>query len=94
MDERPIITECARLGSKREGVVRSIKVTLGNSETVHRVLSRKLKKFQQHRGVYLSVDRTQEERLARKKLVEQLNKNERLSLNIIILSETIVFLSK
>ena len=74
LDEKPRITECVRLGSKREGVVRPIKVTLGSSETVHRVLSKagQLQKSQQHRGIYLSVDRTQEERLARKKLVEQL----------------------
>ena len=56
------------------GVLRPIKVTFENSETVHLVLSKagQLKKSQQHRGVYLSVDRTQEERLVCNKVVEQL----------------------
>ena len=74
LDEKPRITECVRLGSKKEGVVRPVKVTLGSSESVHRVLSRagQLKGFQQYRGVYLSADRTRDERLARKNLVEQL----------------------
>ena len=74
LDEKPRITECVRLGSKKEEVVRPVKVTLGSSESVQRVLSRagQLKGFQQYRGVYLSADRTREERLARKNLVEQL----------------------
>ena len=97
LDEKPTMTECVRRGSKREGVVRPIKVTLGSLETVHRVLSEagQLQKSQQHRGIYLSVDRTQEERQACKKLVEQLKQKREAKpehYHFIRNKETILFL--
>ena len=74
LDEKPQMSECVRLGRKREGAVRPIMVKLGSSETVQRVLfkARCLKGSEQYNGVYFSVDRTVEERATRKQLVEQL----------------------
>ena len=76
LDEKPTMTECVRRGSKREGVVRPIKVTLGSLETVHHV-------------------RTQEERQACKKLVEQLKQKREAKpehYHFIRNKETILFL--
>ena len=74
LEEKPKIGDCYRLGGEKNGVTRPIKVTLSSSEAVSKVLSKagRLKSVEQLSGVFLSPDRTAEERAARKKLVEQL----------------------
>ena len=74
VDEKPRIVDCHRIGGVKEGVNRPIKITLGSSDIVQRVLRNagRLKRSEKFKGVYLSADRTVEERTARKELVMQL----------------------
>jgi hypothetical protein len=74
VDEKPRVAECRRMGEAKSEVVRPIKVVFYSADTAHRVLrkSGRLKKTENHQAVFLSADRTIEERATRRKLVEQL----------------------
>ncbi len=71
--EKPHELSCSRLGSKREGSTRPIKCCLSSAAFVFQILrnAAKLKQSDRFGSVYLSPDRTVEERTKRRKLVEQ-----------------------
>ena len=74
VDEKPRVAECRRMGEAKSEVVRPIKVVFYSADTAQRVLrkSGRLKKTENHHAVFLSADRTIEERATRRQLVEQL----------------------
>ena len=71
--EKPYITTCSRIGNRKPGVIRPVKVILRSSANVLQVLkkSSKLKESEDFKSVYLSRDYSREDRLARKKLVDE-----------------------
>ena len=73
-NEKPRVVSCRRLGEKKEGKRRPVKVVLHNREMVRCILARSgvLREVEGMRDVYLCPDRTVEERSERKKLVAQL----------------------
>ena len=74
LNEKPRVTECSRVGTVKQGTVRPIKVALRSADIVNRILSkaRQLRTTDDYKNVYLSVDRTPEERSALKQLVGKL----------------------
>ncbi len=75
LDEKPRI-EASRLGKKSGTGVRPVKVRLSTSSAVQQILqkSRNLRKIKQFEKVFLSPDRTLEQRAQRKELVKELKK--------------------
>ena len=74
IDEKPVIRDCCRVGIRKPNVKRPIKFTLRSSDMVNQILS-KAKLLRTEEGfsnVYISPDRTVEERRAFKKLWEEL----------------------
>ena len=79
-NERPTVVKCERVGVKKSDVRRPIKITLRNSETVRDVLSRAklLRSFVttgynfDHNKLYLTPDRSLDERITRQKLVQEM----------------------
>ena len=80
LDEKPKILACCRIGQQKSGFARPIRFRVQNSATVYQILrkAKKLKDVDGYKAIYLSPDRTPEERNTRRKLVEQL-KEKRLS---------------
>lgn len=66
--EKPVVKDCCRIGVKKPDAVRPIKFTLGSTDIVSQVLrkSHLLRSKDGFRTVYLSPDRTKEERTAYK----------------------------
>ena len=73
LGEKPKL-EAVRLGTKMESKVRPVKVTLSSASVVQQILSksRKLRVTDKFKSVYLSADRSVEERSRRRELVVQL----------------------
>ena len=73
-EHHPDPTDAYRLGEKTAGKTRSIKVRLGNAETVRLLLSRahRLRKFDMYKNVYLSPDRTKKDQAAHSSLVRKM----------------------
>ena len=73
-EHHPDPTDAYRLGEKTAGKTRSIKVRLGNAETVRLLLSRahRLRKFNMYKNVYLSPDRTKKDQAAHSSLVREI----------------------
>jgi hypothetical protein len=79
LDEKPLVTDCRRIGQKSQhkpgaGVSRPIRFKVKSSETVYQIL-RKAKQLMNTEGnkrVFISPDRTIEERVSRQKLVKVL----------------------
>ena len=74
IDEKPVIRDCCRVGSVRTDSNRPVKITLTSSDMVNHIL-RKAKSLRTKEGyshVYISPDRTVEERRAFKKLWKEL----------------------
>ena len=79
IDERPKLVECRRIGAREsasEGKPRPIKVKLSSSDAVSSVLrnASALKISATNKSTFLAPDRTLEERLAHKKLVEHMRR--------------------
>ena len=74
--EKPKMVSCRRLGEKKEGKRRPVKVVLHNRDMVRSILarSRMLREVEGMGEVYLCPDRTVEERSERRKLVAELKK--------------------
>ena len=76
LGEKPRFEAC-RVGESRGGATkRPVKVSLKNSLTTRRILAKssKLRSVEQFRGVYVSPDRTPEQRATQRALVEELKK--------------------
>ena len=73
LEEKPRVSAC-RIGTKKTGTVRPVKVTLTSSTAVHQILakSRQLKLVEKFKSVYVCPDRSPEERAARRTLVKEL----------------------
>jgi len=71
--EQPRVVSCSRLGTTREGSIRPIKCCMSSTAHVIQILrnASKLKESDRFKTVYLSPDRTAEERNKRRQLVEQ-----------------------
>ena len=74
IDEKPLMEQCVRVGVRKEGTMRPVKFTLKSHLHVQRILSnaRKLRTKDGFGSIYISPDRSLEERRAYKKLVEEL----------------------
>ena len=73
---KPRVDAC-RIGKKKDGkVIRPVKALFSNSSTANVILTRakNLKQSDQYSNVYISPDRSPEERAAHKQLVQQLKK--------------------
>ena len=73
LGEKPRV-EASRLGKKIKSNVRPVKVTLSNATTVQQILakSRQLRQSEKYKSVFLSPDRTAEQRTEHRELVQQL----------------------
>lgn len=77
LDEKPRVTDCVRIGRSAAGdKVRPIRFSVRNSEQVHNILrkAKLLKDVEGYKSVYISPNRTVEERISRQKLVSELKK--------------------
>ena len=74
LDEKPQISGCVRLGQIKPGVVRPLRFRVRSQETVYQILRKAstLRNLEDCKKIFLSPDRTVEERISRKKLVDQL----------------------
>ncbi len=73
-ESTPQVLGFSRIGMRKPGTVRPLKVTLVNSDATRQVLSnaRKLKNSSSYKDVYLAPDRSYEERIAHRKLVQEM----------------------
>ena len=83
-NEKPKVVSCRRLGEKKEGKRRPVKVVLHNRDMVKCILARSglLREVEGMRDVYLCPDRTVEERSERRKLVAELKKQQETNPNV------------
>ena len=72
--EKPAVKDCCRIGLKRSKVPRPVKICLNSPDVVQQVFrkARFLRTKEGYRAVYICPDRTVEERMAYKKLLEEL----------------------
>ena len=75
LGEKPSF-EATRLGKKKDSSVRPVRVVMSSVRTVQTILSksRKLRQTEKYNTVFLSPDRTVEERARQRELVQQLKK--------------------
>ena len=74
ISEKPSLTDCCRIGIKKDSAVRPVKFSVRSSDVANQIL-RKAKLLRTKEGfksVYICPDRTVSERRAYKKLVEEL----------------------
>lgn len=76
LDEKPRIIECYRVGRPQQGAARPVRFTLSSSDLAHQILRKaaKLKSVDGYNYIYISPDRTFEQRLAHRTLIEELKK--------------------
>ena len=74
LEEKPKFQQCRRIGQQRENAVRPIKFNVRSTDIVYQILSKakRLREVEGYKTVYLSPNRTPEERVARQKLVAEL----------------------
>ena len=72
--EKPKVSDCKRIGQSKPGTVRPIRFRVASSATVFQLLrkARGLKDLEGYQRVFISPDRTLEERVSRQKLVQML----------------------
>ena len=78
LEEKPQTADCCRIGRSKPGMSRPIRFKVKNSESVYQILrkAKQLKEIEGYKSVFISPDRTVEERISRQKLVNEL-KNKR-----------------
>ena len=74
VDEKPVIRDSCRVGTRRADKPRPVKFSLNSSDMVSQILSKSklLRSKEGYKSVYICPDRTVEERRAHKKLWEQI----------------------
>ena len=74
IDEKPVVRDCCRVGLKKPSSKRPVKFTLSSCDMVNQILrkAKSLRTKEGYRTVYISPDRTVDERRAFKKLWEEL----------------------
>ena len=72
--EKPKLTSCSRVGTKRDDAIRPVKITLKSIDHVNQILrnAKLLHTKTGYSGIYICPDRTAEQRKADKRLWEQL----------------------
>ncbi len=75
ISEKPIF-EAARIGRESAEKIRPIKVSFRSSDTVHQILvkAKQLRLSKTHRSVYISPDRSSEERVKLKELITEMKR--------------------
>ena len=75
IEEKPVIRDCCRVGIRKPDSKRPIKFTLRSSDMVNQILRKAkiLRTKEGYNSIYISPDRTVEERRAYKKLLEELH---------------------
>ena len=78
IEEKPSF-EAVRIGEQLEETNRPVKISLRNSETVHRILqkAKNLRKTATHKTVYVQPDRSPEERAKHRELVTEMRRRAR-----------------
>jgi len=76
LEEKPHIRDCRRIGQRATGAVRPIKFSVKSSDIVYQLLRKanRLKDIEGYKSVYISPNRTLEERISRRTLVNELKK--------------------
>ena len=74
LEEKPQIKQCRRIGLKRTGAVRPIIFSVRSTDVVHQILkkAKRLRTTDEYKTIYISPNRTLEERAIRKQLVSEL----------------------
>ena len=98
LNEKPHTSDCRRIGQNKPGIPRPIRFKVTSSDTVYQIL-RKAKLLKDAEGferVFISPDRTVEERVSRQKLVNELKEKRAADPNkhFIIRKGEIVLLSE
>ena len=78
IDEKPVLTECRRVGTQKTGAIRPVKFAVSSVDHAIRVMrnARKLRTKGGYGSVYICPDRSLEERRAYKKLVEEVKQKQ------------------
>lgn len=76
LEEKPCILDCKRIGQRATGTQRPIIFTVKSTDIVYQILrkAKRLKDIDGFKTVYISPNRTPEERISRQKLVTELKK--------------------
>ena len=76
LEEKPVISGCRRIGQRVTGSTRPLIFSVKSTDIVYQILrkAKRLKDIDGFRTVYISPNRTPDERISRKKLVEELKK--------------------
>ena len=79
LDEKPQISNCCQVGKQKEGSDRPIKFTVRSPEMVYQILKKTplLKSVEGYNSIYISPDRSVEQQIAHRTLVEELKKKRR-----------------
>ena len=98
LEEKPHTANCCRIGQSKPGISRPIRFKVQSSDSVYQIL-RKAKQLRDTEGyerVFISPDRTVEERISRQKLVNELKEKRAAEPNkhYIIRKGEVVFLSE
>ena len=74
IEEKPVISDCCRVGIRKPDRKRPVKFTLRSSDMVKQILSKAklLRTKEGYSGIYISPDRTMKERKIFNKLWEEL----------------------
>ena len=76
MEERPVITDYWRVGQQASKKISPIKLSVKNTDIVYQILrkAKRLKDIDGYKAVYISLNRTNYERISRRKLVSELKR--------------------
>ena len=76
LEEKPLITGCRRIGQRANNTKRPIIFSVKSVDIVYQILrkARRLKDIEGFKTIYISPNRTPEERISRQKLVSELKK--------------------
>ena len=76
LEEKPQFMDCRRIGQRSSGSLRPIRFRVNSSDIVYQLLrkAKRLKDIDGYKTIFISPDRTPEERISRKTLVGELKK--------------------
>ena len=79
IDEKPQVKQCRRIGQPNAGAARPIIFCVRSPDIVYQILkkAKQLRDIEGYKTIYISPNRTREERIARQKLVSELKEKRR-----------------
>ena len=79
IDEKPQVKQCRRIGQPNAGAARPIIFSVRSPDIVYQILkkAKQLRDIEGYKTIYISPNRTREERIARQKLVSELKEKRR-----------------